>query len=80
MLQIKIDGEPIRKRSELVSKTAINIVNADSFELITGSPEQRRKYLDWCLFHVEHQYAEYWIKFKQALRVGKKLIGILLFL
>jgi DNA replication and repair protein RecF len=74
MLQIKIDGESIRKRSELVSKTAINIVNADSFELITGSPEQRRKYLDWCLFHVEHQYAEHWIKFKQALRQRNRLL------
>ena len=28
-LEIKLDGEPIRRRSTLVSKTPVNIVNAD---------------------------------------------------
>jgi DNA replication and repair protein RecF len=73
-LKIKIDGEPIRKRSSLVSKTPISIVNADSFDLLAGSPQQRRKYLDWCLFHVEPQYGEYWMKFRHALRQRNSLL------
>jgi DNA replication and repair protein RecF len=73
-LEIKLDGEPIRRRSTLVSKTPVNIVNADSSNLITGSPEQRRKYLDWCLFHVEHQYSEHWIRFKHALKQRNQLL------
>jgi len=73
-LQIKLDGEPINKRSELVRKTPINIVNSDSFELVTGSPQQRRKYIDWCLFHVEHQYAERWVEYKHALRQRNQLL------
>ncbi len=73
-LQIKLDGEPINKRSALVSKTPINIVNSDSFELVTGSPQQRRKYIDWCLFHVEHQYAERWVEYKHALRQRNQLL------
>jgi len=73
-LQIKLDGEPIRKRSSLVSKTPINIVNTDSFELITGAPQHRRKYIDWCLFHVEHQYAEHWVEFKHALRQRNQIL------
>jgi len=73
-LEIKINGEPIRKRSTLVSKTPVNIVNADSFNLITGSPEERRKYLNWCLFHVEHEYTEHWVHFKHALRQRNRLL------
>jgi len=73
-LQIKLDGEPISKRSTLVSKIPINIVNSDSFELVNGPPEQRRKYIDWCLFHVEHQYAERWVEFKHALRQRNQLL------
>jgi DNA replication and repair protein RecF len=73
-LEIKINGEPIRKRSALVSKTPVNIVNADSFDLITGSPEERRKYLNWCLFHVEHEYTEHWVRFKHALRQRNRLL------
>ena len=72
--EIKLNGEPIRKRSALVSKTPVNIVNADSFNLITGSPEERRKYLNWCLFHVEHKYSEHWVQFKHALKQRNKLL------
>ena len=73
-LEIRLDGEPIRRRSTLVSRTPVNIVNADSINLITGSPEQRRKYLNWCLFHVEHQYSEHWIRFKHALKQRNHLL------
>jgi DNA replication and repair protein RecF len=73
-LEIRIGGEPIRKRSVLVSKTPVNIVNADSFNLISGSPQERRKYLDWCLFHVEQQYNKHWLEFKHALRQRNRLL------
>jgi len=73
-LEIKLDGEPIQRRSILVSKTPVNIVNADSFSLITGPPEQRRKYINWCLFHVEHQYSECWVRFKHALKQRNQLL------
>ncbi|MCZ6488480.1 MAG: DNA replication/repair protein RecF [Gammaproteobacteria bacterium] len=73
-LEIRINGEPIRKRSVLVSKTPVKIVNTDSFNLISGLPQERRKYLDWCLFHVEHQYTQHWVEFKHALRQRNRLL------
>jgi len=73
-LEIRVDGETINKRSVLVNKTPINILNADSFELITGSPQKRRSYLDWCLFHVEPLFNEYWLKFRHALRQRNRLL------
>ncbi len=45
--EIRIDGEVIRRRSELVKRSPIQIVNADSFVLIDGSPAMRRAFLDW---------------------------------
>ncbi len=73
-LEIRVDGESVNRRSLLVSKTPINIVNADSFSLVTGSPQQRRQYIDWCLFHVEQSYTENWIQFRHALRQRNKLL------
>ena len=67
-LDIKINGEVVKKRSVLVKKTPASIVNADSFNLITGSPSLRRSFIDWCLFHVEHEYAGYFSQFKHALK------------
>ena len=73
-LEIRVNGESIKKRSLLVNKTPISIVNADSFELITGSPQIRRAYLDWCLFHVEPSFNENWLKFRHALKQRNRLL------
>lgn len=73
-LEIRINGETIRRRSELVKRSPINIVNADSFVLIDGAPARRRAFLDWCLFHVEPDYAEYWGLFQHALKQRNRLL------
>ncbi len=73
-LEIRVNGETIKRRSTLASKTPVNIVDAQSFCLISGPPEQRRKYIDWCMFHVEQSYTEHWTLFRQALRQRNKLL------
>ena len=73
-LEIHINGESIKRRSELVRKNPINVVNADSFIVIDGAPQKRRAFLDWCMFHVEPTYAENWRLFQHALRQRNKLL------
>ena len=73
-LDIHVNGEAINRRSELVRRVPVQIVNAQSFSLIDGSPQQRRSYIDWCLFHVEHSYAEAWVKFRHALKQRNRLL------
>jgi DNA replication and repair protein RecF len=73
-LEIHVDGQAIKRRSELVKRAPINIVNADSFQLIDGPPQKRRAYLDWCLFHVEPSYAENWVVFQHALKQRNRLL------
>lgn len=73
-LEIHVNGESIKRRSELVKRTPINIVNADSFVLIDGAPQKRRAFLDWCMFHVEPGYAEDWRLFQHALRQRNRLL------
>ncbi|MEM7565128.1 MAG: DNA replication/repair protein RecF [Pseudomonadota bacterium] len=73
-IEIKVNGETIKRRSELVRRTPVNVLNSSSFELIDGVPQVRRKFLDWCLFHVEHQYADLWIESQHALRQRNRLL------
>jgi len=73
-LEIHVDGENIKRRSELVRKTPINVVNADSFVLLDGAPQKRRAFIDWCMFHVEPGYAEQWRLFQHALRQRNRLL------
>ena len=73
-LDIHVNGEALQRRSELVKRAPVNIVNADSFALIDGTPQKRRAYIDWCLFHVEHSFAESWGEFRHALRQRNRLL------
>ncbi len=73
-LEIRIDGEVIKRRSDLVRKTPINIVNSDSFALIDGAPARRRAFLDWCMFHVEPEYADTWRRCQHALKQRNRLL------
>ena len=73
-LSIHVDGEAVKRRSELIRKSPVSIVNADSFGLIAGSPQQRRRFIDWCLFHVEPDYADYWVAFQHALKQRNRLL------
>ena len=72
--EIRVNGESIGRQSELVRLSPVKVFNAESFELLTGPPEVRRKYLDWCLFHVEHSYADHWLKYRHALKQRNKLL------
>lgn len=73
-LEIHVNGEVIKRRSELVRRVPVQIVNANSFALIDGPPQQRRSFIDWCLFHVEQSYAENWLELRHALKQRNRLL------
>ena len=73
-LDIHVNGEAIKRRSELVRRVPIQVVNSDSFALIDGAPQGRRTFIDWCLFHVEHSYVDVWVEFSHALRQRNRLL------
>ena len=73
-LEIHVNGESIKRRSELVRRVPIQVLNTDSFALINGSPQQRRTFIDWCLFHVEQSYAQLWGEYRHALRQRNRLL------
>lgn len=72
--EIRVNGESVNRQSELVRLTPVKVFNAETFQLLTGPPDVRRKYLDWCLFHVEHSYGDNWLKFSHALKQRNKLL------
>ncbi len=73
-LHIKVDGSVVSRRSDLASKAPISIVDHDSFALLDGSPQNRRQYLDWGLFHVEPEYKDNWFAFRHALKQRNQLL------
>jgi DNA replication and repair protein RecF len=71
---VRVNNETIHRVSLLAEKTPVRIINADSLDLILGSPGIKREYLDWYLFHVEHDYLQLWSKHKHALKQRNALL------
>lgn len=67
-LEVRIDGESDGGATALVAALPLQIIDPDVHELVGGAPDQRRRYLDWIAFHVEHDYLAVWRKFRRALR------------
>jgi len=67
-LEVHIDGEPDGGAAALAGVLPLQIIDPDVHKLVAGGPDERRRYLDWMAFHVEHGYLELWRRFRRALR------------
>ena len=65
--EIRVNKQPIKRVSEIAAQFPVLAIHPDSYRLITGSPSQRRQYLDWGVFHVEHGFFQAWQRYKKSL-------------
>jgi len=65
--EIRVNKQPVKRVSDIAVQFPVLAIHPDSYKLITGSPSQRRQYLDWGVFHVEHGFFQAWQRFKKAL-------------
>lgn len=67
-LEVRVDGESDGGAAALAEALPLQIIDPDVHDLVAGAPEQRRRYLDWIAFHVEHGYLGLWRRFRRALK------------
>ena len=65
---IRHNGESLKTVSEQVKNIPLIVITPDSHLLVTGSPRERRHWLDWAMFHVEPSYIDVWRNYQKALR------------
>ena len=65
--EIRVNQQPVKRVSDIAAQFPVLAIHPDSYKLITGSPSQRRQYLDWGVFHVEHGFFKAWQRFRKAL-------------
>lgn len=61
-------GENVRQLSDLAIHLPLILIEPNSHLLISGSPEGRRRFLDWGVFHVEHDYLILWRRYARVLK------------
>ncbi len=71
---IKKNGEAVRSLSELASTLPVLLITPQTFDLLTGGPKERRRFLDWGVFHVEHEYKRVWQQWRRVLNQRNKIL------
>lgn len=73
-LKIKLNQQFINSRVDLLDYVPLQIITPVSHQLIDSGPSNRRKFIDWGLFHVEQSYRQYWSKFRRILKQRNKIL------
>ncbi|MDT8319355.1 MAG: DNA replication/repair protein RecF [Xanthomonadales bacterium] len=64
----RCDGRELTQLSQLTRELPTVLVEPNSHLLVSGPPETRRKFLDWGVFHVEHEFLDVWRRYSRALK------------
>ncbi len=66
--QIKLNRDKTVRLLDVISYLCVQVIHPQGSELVTGSPEERRSYIDWGLFY-------HYPRFKEAHYAFKKLLS-----
>ena len=72
-LDARLDGESV-SLATLVEASAVVCFEPGSHELINGAADERRRFVDWGVFHVEHDFLIAWRRYQRALRQRNVLL------
>lgn len=65
--RIRVDGEA-GAGADLARVLPVQAIDPEIHELIQGGPEFRRRFIDWGVFHVKHDYLDHWRNYSKALK------------
>ena len=66
-LEKKIDGNAASGMAELARVLPVHALDPSMHALVEGGPSERRRFLDWGVFHVEQGYLESWKRYRRVL-------------
>ncbi len=66
-VQISINGQRTNRLIDIIDKLCVQIIHPQGTELITGSPEERRAFLDWGVYYTFPRFKELWMDYRRIL-------------
>ncbi|MCE5233838.1 MAG: DNA replication/repair protein RecF [Mizugakiibacter sp.] len=70
----RLDGATLGNVGDLLERCAVVCFEPGSHALIAGGSEERRRFLDWGVFHVEPEFLPQWRRYQRALKQRNALL------
>jgi len=67
-VEARIDGRDVASLAELSELFPVQVIDPGIHRLVEEGPVQRRRWLDWAVFHVEPDFVCHWQGYSRALR------------
>lgn len=67
-IEARYAGRAVGGLAELATILPAQAIDPEVHRLIEGGPQERRRFLDWGVFHVEPNFVEHWRRYQRALR------------
>jgi DNA replication and repair protein RecF len=65
---LKINGADGKKLANLTQYLPLQLITPESYTLLSGSPKNRRAFLDWGVFYHDPHFYRNWIRIKRLLK------------
>src|SRR5690606_8864483 len=65
---LKLNGSALTAQTDAAQWLPVQALEPTTFKLLSGSPEERRQFIDWGVFHVEQKFIEHWKVFRKQLK------------
>ena len=75
LAQYRIAEQNVRSRLMLATHLPLLFIGPESHTLISEGPQQRRRFLNWGVFHVEPQFLSTWRRYQRAFKQRNKALS-----
>jgi DNA replication and repair protein RecF len=79
----RISGATARSLTELTQAFPVQVIDPGVHKLVEEGGHRRRRWMDWAVFHVEHQFGDWWLRYSRilkqrnaALRIQPAQVGV----
>ncbi|QEY17519.1 DNA replication/repair protein RecF [Cellvibrio sp. KY-GH-1] len=74
LANFKVNGSMVPSAADLAAYLPVQVINSETFLLLEGSPQVRRQFIDWLVFHVEHGFFPAWKAIQRCLKHRNSLL------
>jgi DNA replication and repair protein RecF len=64
----RISGATARSLTELTQAFPVQVIDPGVHKLVEEGGHRRRRWMDWAVFHVEHQFGDWWLRYTRILK------------
>ncbi len=64
----RISGATAGSLTELTQVFPVQVIDPGVHKLVEEGGHRRRRWMDWGVFHVEHQFGDWWLRYARALK------------